>query len=1346
MNMITSDSVRRAAIVDAMNKTIEVFTDFGHKKMNKAISDGLIPLSEAVGFERIAVYSYKDTEQGKRLGQIYRWDNEEGEELSQTESLVILPDNDVVRDWTAALKNNESIFKNPETMTDSEKSFMNLFGVKSIFLAPIFTYGEFWGTVTFQDHTDGADFTVDCTDLLGSAARLCANTIIQANAIQSVDKTLESLKRSKKTAHTLSNMATTFLSWSEGDFDDMMTAGMGLIADAADLDRLNVWRNYKTSEGLHTSQIYRWDRESGGTTEPTANFRSVSYDKMVPRWKEIFKKGETINSPVELLPEKDLLKAYGFVSVFITPIFLKGNFWGFVLFSDHRKERYFDDECAEMMRSAAFLCANAIIRAEMERDVVDTNEMLISRLRQQELISEVSKSFVTSGEPETLIKESIARLGQHLEASRICVYVLDYEKKSTSLSYGWQDDDVTKPKNALPHLFAFAKTQFPEKLENYEEILTFSCGDVSVEARFGEFAVDDLKAVIYAALYIGGKLWGVLGVEQCDKPRNWQEIEVSFTATIASVLAGAIIRAEMEREIMRSNKLNQAIIENMPIGMAMFRGDPPMVLDCNNALEKMFNAPKEQIKNRYWEDFSPKHLPDGRLALDAATDIMRLGMTGETVKKEWIHQTADGTPIPCELSLVRVKDEEDEEFFGLGFLYDFTDIRKREEELLHSHKINELQMTKINLVIKATKIGLWDMEAKEDPMRKTNAITYADEFRHILGYEDENDFPNVINSFYDCLSPEDFNRVTTAITAHMFDKTGQIPFDIEYRAIKKDGESVYIRATGETVRDEEGNPIRIAGSIMDITEERNSLLRTEKLRQEAEAASKAKGDFLSNMSHEMRTPLNTIMGMASIGKNAADLDRKDYALGKIEDASSHLLGVINDVLDMSKIEANKLELVTMDFSFEKMLKKAINAIAIRSEEKNQKLTVNIDGRIPGILTGDDQRLTQVIINLLSNAVKFTDEEGDVTLVTTLLEKADGVCTIEVVVADTGIGITQEQLEKLFRVFEQADGGTSRKFGGTGLGLAISKRIVEMMGGEISVTSEFGKGSEFKFTFKAAEGTDTKTPLLDSSVNWESVKILAVDDAPETLSYLFEIFKRYGLVCDTAESGEEAIEKIEKNKGYDVYFVDYKMPGMDGIELTKRIKENSGIRKNVVIMISATEWSAISSIAQGAGIDKYLTKPLFASDILDCMNACFGVSGTHTEKQKSVVKAKELKDCRILLAEDVDINREIFIVSMESTGALIDSAVNGREAFEKATQNPENYDLILMDVQMPEMDGLEATRRIRESGVTLPIIAMTANVFREDVEKCLAAGMDDHLGKPLDMSKVLVKIRKHLNKK
>jgi signal transduction histidine kinase/CheY-like chemotaxis protein len=521
---------------------------------------------------------------------------------------------------------------------------------------------------------------------------------------------------------------------------------------------------------------------------------------------------------------------------------------------------------------------------------------------------------------------------------------------------------------------------------------------------------------------------------------------------------------------------------------------------------------------------------------------------------------------------------------------------------------------------------------------------------------------------------------------------------------------------------------------------------------QAERANQAKSVFLANMSHEIRTPINAIIGMTAIAKSAPDIERKEYCLEKIEDASHHLLGVINDILDMSKIEANKFELSVTDFDFEKMLKKAVNVITFRVDEKGLNFTVHLDRNIPRIFYGDDQRLAQVITNLLSNAVKFTPGGGFIRLDTKLERETDGLCTLLISVADSGIGITAEQKKRLFSSFEQADPSTSRKFGGTGLGLAISKQIVEMMGGAIWVESEPGKGSTFTFRVNIKQGQWTGERLLSPGKNWNNLRVLAVDDAEDIREYFVEISGGMGFALDTAPGGEDALALIEKNGPYDIYFIDWKMPGMDGIELSRRIKKKNGA--SVVIMISAMQLAAIEQEAKAAGVDKFLSKPLFPSAIVDCVNQCLGQDNFVPDAGETPAAAVDnFEGSCMLLAEDVEINREIVISLLEPTSLKIVSAENGAQALDFFLEAPETFDLIFMDVQMPEMDGYEATRRIRAwekehapASKGIPIIAMTANVFREDIEKCLAAGMNAHVGKPLDVEDMLSVLRQYLPNK
>ena len=534
-----------------------------------------------------------------------------------------------------------------------------------------------------------------------------------------------------------------------------------------------------------------------------------------------------------------------------------------------------------------------------------------------------------------------------------------------------------------------------------------------------------------------------------------------------------------------------------------------------------------------------------------------------------------------------------------------------------------------------------------------------------------------------------------------------------------------------------------------IEDIRQNNIQLQELKDFAETASKAKSEFLANMSHEIRTPLNAIIGMTTIGMSATDPERIKYCFTKAVDASNHLLGVINDILDMSKIESGKFELSLAEFNFEGMLRRAVGVVNFRVDERNQKLDVRIDKSIPKNLIGDDQRLAQVITNLLSNAVKFTPDNGSISLSTLLTEKENGLCEILFSVADTGIGITAEQQSHLFQSFQQAESDTTRKFGGTGLGLSISKNIVELMDGRIWVESEVGQGSVFRFTVRMQQGESTSQGLLISDINKKNVRILTVDDDLDILVYFKEIMQEMDIYCDVADSGEAALDIIDKSGLYNIYFVDWNLPGINGVELTKKLKEKTvAPGKAVVIMISAAEWSTVEEDARKAGVDKFISKPLFPSTIANILNECFGVNQQQEEMGVLQSNIGVFSGRRILLVEDVEINREIVLTLLEPTQLQIDCAENGVEAVRMFSETPEQYEMIFMDVQMPEMDGYEATRRIRaldaENAGGVPIIAMTANVFKEDVEKCLAAGMNDHVGKPIDIDVLYKKLHEYLS--
>ena len=589
------------------------------------------------------------------------------------------------------------------------------------------------------------------------------------------------------------------------------------------------------------------------------------------------------------------------------------------------------------------------------------------------------------------------------------------------------------------------------------------------------------------------------------------------------------------------------------------------------------------------------------------------------------------------------------------------------------------------------------------------------------------------------LDSENYSTAVNNVFPHIVER-GSLSFEMPF--ILKNGEPRTFSCSSFAINQDQETGIGII--TQDVTEQRTLQKEIVAAKDQAEKSSLAKSEFLSRMSHEMRTPLSAIIGMTNIATAAEDIAKKQYCLDKISEASIHLLGVINDILDMAKIEANKFELSHTEFSFDKMLMRVINVVNFRIEEKGQHLVVNVSPDIPYAIIGDEQRLAQVITNLVGNAVKFTPENGTITITAEKLAEKDGGCTLRISVADTGIGISLENQAKLFKSFEQADGGISRKFGGTGLGLSISKRIVDLMGGEVWVESEAGKGSRFSFTIPAQRGTATSEKNL-TDVDWSNLRTLVVDEAPEVGEYFKKLSANIGFSCTVASSSYGALEILRKEgkDAFDIIFIDWKMPGMDGGELAGEITKGQE-SPPLIVMISAAELSDIEKQAREAGVRKFISKPLFAAAIVDTVSEIMG-SHKDTDQAGSLASGGNFSGVTILLAEDVAINREIVLTMLEPTGISIDCAVNGAEACEKFRADPEKYSMICMDIHMPEVDGYDATRRIRGMddipwAKKIPIIAMTANVFREDIERCLGAGMNDHIGKPINFDILLQKLR------
>ncbi|MDR0831284.1 MAG: response regulator [Bacillales bacterium] len=498
----------------------------------------------------------------------------------------------------------------------------------------------------------------------------------------------------------------------------------------------------------------------------------------------------------------------------------------------------------------------------------------------------------------------------------------------------------------------------------------------------------------------------------------------------------------------------------------------------------------------------------------------------------------------------------------------------------------------------------------------------------------------------------------------------------------------------------------------------------------AEKANKAKSEFLANMSHEIRTPMNAIIGMTNIAKNSKELPQIHSALNKIEESSNHLLGVINDILDMSKIESGKFELIPITFEFDKMISRIFNIMRFKIDEKNLKFSYSIESTVPYMVYGDEQRLSQVVTNLFSNAVKFTAPNGELSFNVSLVGIESGIASIQMSLKDSGIGMSSEQIKKIFKPFVQADNSISRTFGGTGLGLNISKQIVEKMGGKVWVESELKKGSTFTFVVKLKVEEYKKPKLFERPLAF----LLLSDDPFDART--FNLGKqKLGYSLSIKNNEGVALDAIKANN-FDLLFVDWDVYSQEVVNVA-----NS---KNIpVVLLSRQTLNNIEEICRNLDIKKYLVKPLLITQIEDI------TLNSLQFPEEEVEEGNFLAGHTILLVEDVEINKEIVCTLLMETGVEIDWAENGLKAVEMFKENLNKYDLIFMDIQMPVMDGYSATRNIRalpnRKAKDIPIVAMSANVFKEDIEKCLESGMNDHIGKPIDIVEVIEKLKVYILK-
>jgi PAS domain S-box-containing protein len=684
-----------------------------------------------------------------------------------------------------------------------------------------------------------------------------------------------------------------------------------------------------------------------------------------------------------------------------------------------------------------------------------------------------------------------------------------------------------------------------------------------------------------------------------------------------------IVEMEKEREL---DERIRTMFDSAPFA-AHFWGEGLTMTDCNEAAAKMFNITKEEYVRRYYE-FMPEFQPDGKRSVDRLRELVAKTFEVGYQKTELMCLTVDGEQVPVEDTYVCV------DYKGTKIVAGYSrDLREHKKML----RDNEFQIAVLNMVLKTANIGLWDMNIQEDRLNPDNPITWSDEFRRIMGYKNERDFPNVLKMWGDRLHPEDAEKTAKAILDHWADKTGNTPYDAEFRIKRKNNEYAHIKASSATIRDDEGNPVRSAGTLIDMTEIKNLINEAEKQRAEAESANKAKSEFLSHISHEIRTPMNAILGTAEIHlQKEANAPETEEAFNTIYASGNLLLNIINDILDLSKIEAGRLELKPAQYDIPSIIYDTVQLNLLRYESKPIAFELFIDENTPLDLLGDELRIKQIINNILSNAFKYT-EEGKVELSVAAETNGQTDCVLILRVSDTGHGMTREQLNELFDPYTRFNIDTNRTIVGTGLGMHITKRLVESMEGEITVESEYGKGSVFTVRLPQKRvgtnqcGADIAERLSNS--NFKSTlkvrrkqivneympygNVMIVDDVESNLYVARGMMMPYGMKIKTVSSGFEAIDNIKKGRIYDIIFMDHMMPKMDGIEATKILREMGYSHPIVAMTANAVTGSAEMFLS--SGFDGYISKPVDIRELNNALNRLI-----RDKQPKEVIEAARLQ--------------------------------------------------------------------------------------------------------------------------
>ena len=691
--------------------------------------------------------------------------------------------------------------------------------------------------------------------------------------------------------------------------------------------------------------------------------------------------------------------------------------------------------------------------------------------------------------------------------------------------------------------------------------------------------------------------------------------------------------------------------------------------------------------------------------------------------REWTFQKKDGTRIPVSLAIAAVVNSKGKKTGYVGVAIDISEKKQTTRALVEGLTELEFARERLALAVKAGGVGIWDFDLIN------GSLVWDEQMFELYGKKVE-EFGGGLDDFEESLHPSDKEGVGEAVAMAI---EGVQPYNTEFRIIqKKSGNVRHLRGLAKVLRDESGKPMRMVGTNWDITEQVQQRQRLVHLAEDARQASDAKSAFLANVSHEIRTPLNGIIGMSSILVESRCLPLEEHASVEIILKSSEkLLSIINDVLDFSKVEAGQLELESVDFDLRETLHNLGCLMHVKAEEKNIRFMCSVDPSLPALVIGDPGRLHQVLLNLTGNAIKFT-EEGSVEVIVTVNNRSEDAASMTFRVTDTGVGVVESERRNIFDRFTQADASVTRKFGGTGLGLAISKHLVDLMGGKIELESIEGRGSTFWFTLEL----QVKPFVKPVSTALPGKRVCVASASERLIEDLVPVLNAWGAVVEVTD-GNETLSRLRSEGTVDAVIIDTELVGMGQITLAKNIRGDKRLDRLPIVLLLPLGRKRF------ANVEKYCDASLFRPPNPSKLFNSLAELLNHRKLDSSVVRKLQKEPVvkpgtKILIVEDNLINQTVIKRMLKQIDLNAEVAENGLEALSRLKEN--RYDLVLMDVQMPEMDGLEATRRVRaltdRALASIPIIALTAHARPEDRAECFRAGMNDYVSKPITLERLV----------